>query len=336
MNQIVGSKVAIVSDRPQTTRTQIRGVRTTATTRSSSLDTPGIHKPRTLLGERHQRSVRSRRSARSTSSACSSRPTHADRPRRPLRRRARAAGRDARGPRREQGRRRRAATTIAEQLAARPRELGDFDAFVPLSARTGDGVDALLGEIEAPAARGAALLPGRVSPTSPRPFLAAELLREQLLAIARDELPHSITVIGRGARGRRGRRDADGDDRGPTILRLRAVVRVERDSQKGIVIGQGRRGAQGRRHRGPPGARGAARHAGLPRDQVRVEQGLAAPRPRRSTASGSEAPGRTRRHKLLTARRPEIECRRRRPGDRRGRRGRRGGRMTGHMTEVRG
>ena len=52
VNRIVGTKVAIVSDRPQTTRTQIRGVRTTPSSQLVLLDTPGIHKPRTLLGER--------------------------------------------------------------------------------------------------------------------------------------------------------------------------------------------------------------------------------------------------------------------------------------------
>ena len=52
LNQIVGRKVSIVSDRPQTTRTQVRGVRTTADTQIVFLDTPGVHKPRTLLGER--------------------------------------------------------------------------------------------------------------------------------------------------------------------------------------------------------------------------------------------------------------------------------------------
>src|ERR1700704_6545306 len=52
LNQIIGRKVSIVSDRPQTTRTQVRGVRTTATTQIVFLDTPGVHRPRTLLGER--------------------------------------------------------------------------------------------------------------------------------------------------------------------------------------------------------------------------------------------------------------------------------------------
>ena len=59
MNRLVGQKVAIVSDRPQTTRTQIRGVRTTPTSQLVLLDTPGIHKPRTLLGERTNDRARS-------------------------------------------------------------------------------------------------------------------------------------------------------------------------------------------------------------------------------------------------------------------------------------
>ena len=59
VNSLVGTKVAIVSDRPQTTRTQIRGVRTTPTSQLVLLDTPGIHKPRTLLGERTNDRARS-------------------------------------------------------------------------------------------------------------------------------------------------------------------------------------------------------------------------------------------------------------------------------------
>jgi GTP-binding protein Era len=59
VNRLVGAKVAIVSDRPQTTRTQIRGVRTTPTSQLVLLDTPGIHKPRTLLGERTNDRARS-------------------------------------------------------------------------------------------------------------------------------------------------------------------------------------------------------------------------------------------------------------------------------------
>ena len=84
VNRVVGAKVAIVSDRPQTTRTQIRGVRTTPTSQLVLLDTPGIHKPRTLLGERTN--DRARATLAEVDVVCLLvEAGSADRPRRPLR-----------------------------------------------------------------------------------------------------------------------------------------------------------------------------------------------------------------------------------------------------------
>ncbi len=141
VNRIVGSKVAIVSDRPQTTRTQIRGVRTTDDTQLVLLDTPGIHKPRTLLGERTNE--RARATLGEVDVVC--------------------MVIDASGP---IGRGDRFVAEIvqavdtpsvlvvnkidlvdhnrvAEHLVMAAAELGDFDAYVPLSALDGEGVDAL-------------------------------------------------------------------------------------------------------------------------------------------------------------------------------------------------
>ncbi len=237
LNQLVGSKVAIVSDRPQTTRAAIRGVRTTPDDQIVFVDTPGIHKPRTPLGERtNQRAVAT---LGEVDVVCLL--VEADSP-------------IGAGDRFVAGLVQQVATpkllivnkidragkpAIAEHLATAARDLGDFDAYLPLSARTGDGVVPLLGEIESRLPEGPRYYPEGVVTDQPETFVAAELVREKLLAVARDELPHSITV---SVEELEDIPDADTDVDDPDqILRLRADISVERDSQKGIVIGRGGR-----------------------------------------------------------------------------------------------
>jgi GTPase len=229
LNQIVGRKVSIVSDRPQTTRTQVRGVRTTPATQIVFLDTPGVHKPRTLLGERANE--RALTTLGEVDVVCFL--IEANAPIGPGDRFVAArlgevstpvvlavnkvdiASRD----------------DVFEHLAQASGELGDFAAYVPLSAREGEGIEPLLGELESRLPPGPHYYPDGVVSDQPESFLAAELLREQLLAMAREELPHSIAVTTDELEERE---TADGP-----ILVVRVVVRVERDSQKGIVIGRG-------------------------------------------------------------------------------------------------
>ena len=227
VNRIVGAKVAIVSDRPQTTRTQIRGVRTTPTSQLVLLDTPGIHKPRTLLGERTN--DRARATLAEVDVVCllveaasaigpgdrfvAKLVQQVDTPKILIVSKVDLATRAA----------------IGEQLAVATDELGEFDAYVPLSGLTGDGVDALLGELESRLPAGPEYYPGGVVTDQPETFLVAELVREKLLRVARDELPHSITVV---AEELEPERDDD-------VLRFEVKVLVERESQKGMVIGKG-------------------------------------------------------------------------------------------------
>jgi GTP-binding protein Era len=128
---------------------------------------------------------------------------------------------------------------VAEHLAIAGATLGDFDAYVPLSGLTGRGVDALVGEIETRLPEGPLYYPGGEVTDQPETFLAAELLREKLLLVARDELPHSIAVVVEEIEPS----DEEGSDGGgghdDGIVRLRAQILVERESQKGIVIGKG-------------------------------------------------------------------------------------------------
>jgi GTP-binding protein Era len=132
---------------------------------------------------------------------------------------------------------------VVDHLTRVAAVLGDFQAFIPLSARTGEGVDTLVTELESRLPEGPEYYPDGVISDQPETALVAELVREKLLAIARDELPHSIVVTAEPLEEDFDEEPAgiDGEDEviGDGILRYRVVVRVERDSQKGIVIGKG-------------------------------------------------------------------------------------------------
>lgn len=233
VNRLVGSKVAITSERPQTTRSEIRGVRTNQpVSQIVFLDTPGLHKPRTALGERTN--LRAQATFAEVDGIC-----HV----------VDAASPIGAGDRFVAELVHRVATptvlvvnkidrvgrpAVAEHLAAAADQLGDYDAYVPLSALTGEGTDALVGELESRLPEGPAYYPDGVVTDQPEVVLAAEVLREKLIQATHDEVPHSITVSCEI--------DDDVDDEEDArddLLRLRATVRVERESQKGIVIGRG-------------------------------------------------------------------------------------------------
>ena len=241
VNAIVGSKVAITSSRPQTTRTTVRGVRTTPESQLVLLDTPGLHKPRTALGERTNQ--RARDSLSEVDAVCVLVEATA-----PLGRGDRFVSELVRAvdtPRLLVVNKVDAASSAAvgEHLAAADALLGGpFDAYVPCSAKTGEGVDVLVAELEARLPEGPQYYPDGIVTDQPEMFIAAELLREQLLRVTHDEVPHSISVSCRlldeddeDDGGDRPAGEHDPDD----VLRLLATVRVERDSQKGIVIGRG-------------------------------------------------------------------------------------------------
>jgi GTP-binding protein Era len=228
LNRIVGQKVSIVSDRPQTTRNQVRGVRTTPTSQIVFVDTPGIHKPRTLMGERaNDRAIATLREVDVVAMLVEANAPigrgdrfiaelvgRVDTPKLLVVNKVDAAPK----------------ADVLEHLATASGELGAFDAYVPLSAATGDGVDALVGELEARLPPGPHYYPDGTVTDQPETVLAAELVREQLLAVARDELPHSIAVTTDEFEERE---RPDG-----VLLAFFVTVRVERTSQRGIVIGR--------------------------------------------------------------------------------------------------
>lgn len=230
VNRLVGRKVAIVSDRPQTTRSTIRGVRTTGTSQIVFLDTPGLHRPRTLLGERTNQ--RARAALEEVDVIC----VVVD-----------ATASYGPGDRFVAGLARAVPTpailvvnkvdaaskeSVVEHLATAAGRLGEFAAYVPCSGLTGAGVEALANELETRLPPGPRYFPAGMVTDQPETFLAAELVREQLLRSAREELPHSIAVTVEPLDGEPGA-GAGG------VLRLAVTIRVERESQKGIVIGKG-------------------------------------------------------------------------------------------------
>jgi GTP-binding protein Era len=231
LNRLVGQKVSIVSDRPQTTRNQIRGVLGLPGVQAVFMDTPGVHKPRTELGRRlNQRSLET---LAAVDVVCflveANAPIGAGD--RFIAEMVRGVSTpvvlvvnkvDAASP-----------AQIAAHLGEAAAVLGDFEAYVPLSARTGEGTDTLVAEIVPRLPPGPRYYPDDVVSDQPDVFLAAEIVREKLLARAREELPHSLAVTVEEIEERPGR---PGEE---PLLAIRAVIRVERDSQKAIVIGKG-------------------------------------------------------------------------------------------------
>jgi GTP-binding protein Era len=229
LNRLIGQKVSIVSAHPQTTRNQVRGVRTTPTSQIVFVDTPGIHKPRTLMGERANE--RALATLREVDVVCvlveanapigrgdryvAERVQESGTPRVLVVNKVDVASKD----------------DVLAHLATAAAELGEFDAYMPLSATTGAGVDALADELEVRLPEGPHYYPEGVVTDQPESMLAAELLREKLLAVAREELPHSIAVTTDELEERE---TADGP-----LLAFFVTVRVERTSQRGIVIGRG-------------------------------------------------------------------------------------------------
>lgn len=226
VNALVGEKVAITSSRPQTTRNTIRGVLTTDDPPAQFVfvDTPGLHRPRTALGERLNRLVYGSL-AENDAALFVLDATQAIGPGDRL---ISARLSDGGSPVVVIVNKVDAATP--DQIVAQLAEAGEwgFDAYVPVSALKGDGIELVLGELSGLLEPGPAFFPPGVHTDQPDQLLAAELVREKYLARLHDELPHSLAVIVDEVTIR-----PDG------VVHVPATVYVERDSQKGIVIGKG-------------------------------------------------------------------------------------------------
>jgi len=224
VNAIVGTKIAITSKRPQTTRHVVRGVLHRVDSQLVLVDTPGLHKPKTLLGERLNDLVRQTWTEVDVVGLCI--PADEDIGRGDRFIASEVAGlkavvvavvtkTDLVGPGR-----------VAEQLLSVAR-LGDFADIVPVSALTGDGLDALADVMSGHLPPSPRLYPDGMVTDEPERVLVAELVREAALEGVRDELPHSIAVVVEEMVPEDG------------LTKIYADVYVERPSQKAIVIGAG-------------------------------------------------------------------------------------------------
>ncbi|WP_046300185.1 GTPase Era [Mycobacterium sp. UM_Kg27] len=228
-NALVGAKVAITSNRPQTTRHTIRGIVHRDDFQIVLVDTPGLHRPRTLLGKRLNELVKDTYSEVDVIGLC----IPAD---------------EAIGP----GDRwiieqirvvaprtklivvvtkidKTTRDKVAAQLVA-VGELAPEAEIVPVSAVSGEQVDVLIDVLAAALPVGPAFYPDGELTDEPEETLMAEFIREAALEGVRDELPHSLAVVIEEVRQREDRED---------LIEVYALLYVERDSQKGIVIGRG-------------------------------------------------------------------------------------------------
>ncbi|MGB0437165.1 MAG: GTPase Era [Mycobacterium sp.] len=232
-NALVGTKVAITSNRPQTTRHTIRGIVHRADFQIVLVDTPGLHRPRTLLGQRLNDLVKGTYSEVDVIGLCIAADEKIGPGDRWIVEQIGAVA-----PR----------TTlvaivtkidkvskdrVAEQLMAVSELVGPAAEIVPVSATTGAQLDVLIDVLAAQLAPGPAFYPDGELTDEPEEVLMAELIREAALEGVRDELPHSLAVVIEEMELRPGRPEDQ------ALIDVHAVLYVERDSQKGIVIGKG-------------------------------------------------------------------------------------------------
>jgi GTP-binding protein Era len=234
-NALVGEKVAITSSRPQTTRHTIRGIVHRPDAQLILIDTPGLHRPRTLLGERLNDLVRQTLHEVDVIGLCL-----------PADEKIGPGDRFIANELLEIRRGKRGTPVVAivtkadtvdrarltEHLLA-VNNLLDVDDIIPVSAVDGYQVEELADVLVGHLPEGPALYPAGELTDEPERTMIAELIREAALEGVRDELPHSIAVVVEEVMAREGRSEHN------QLLDVRVFLFVERDSQKAIVIGRG-------------------------------------------------------------------------------------------------
>ncbi len=222
MNALVGEKVAIVSNRPQTTRNRIMGVLTREDWQMVFLDTPGIHTPRTKLGNYMMQSVREAMDGMDGMMVLVD---------------ATQVGEQDRSIVREMASRKVPKVLLLnkidllqpEKLLALIASFADsgYDAIIPISAKTGDGLDILTRTLAAKLPEGPKYFPDDMMTDQPERQIVAEMIREKALLHLRDEVPHGIGVEIMGM-------NKESDD----FMEIHATIYCERDAHKGIIIGK--------------------------------------------------------------------------------------------------
>ncbi len=227
VNAIVGGKIAIVSDRPQTTRRAIRGVRSEGERQLVLVDLPGVQRPRDALTERMAGRVREELEGCDAALLVLNGEQGVGPGDRYIAQALAAASAPVAIAVNKVDRLDRAAT-VAVLTAAGELDVGEE--IFPISARTGKGVEALVEYLAELMPPGPFMFPPEALSDQPLPLLLAELIREAVIRRTFQELPHAVeTIVEEVERPREG------------LVRVRALIWVESESQKGIVVGAGGR-----------------------------------------------------------------------------------------------
>jgi len=225
LNALIGEKLAIVSDKPQTTRTTIQGVVNAPGAQIVFIDTPGIHKSTSLFNKRMMDTVRTALEDRDVllyivdvASPLTAEDSDAVSV---LKNLSTPVLLLANKIDRVQDKRK--LLPFLDQFKA----IREFDEYIPVSATTGEGLDRVRDAIVARLPEGPAYFPTDHLTDQPERFLAAELIREQILRHTRQEVPHAVAVL------------IERWEESTKITKIAATIYVERDGQKAIVIGAG-------------------------------------------------------------------------------------------------
>ncbi len=227
LNRMLGQKVAIVSSKPQTTRTRIMGVLTESDTQLVFIDTPGLHRPKNSLDKYMLRSVNESVAGVDVCMLVVEAGTKITEGEKLFAEKFRALElpsvlvinkidtiKDK--------------TRLAAQISEFS-QLYDFNAIVPCSAQTGEGVESLKEELRALSSEGGYMFDEETLTDQPERVLAAEMIREKLLRLLDKEIPHGAAVF---VERMKEREDSD-------IIDIDATIYCERNSHKGIIIGKG-------------------------------------------------------------------------------------------------
>jgi GTP-binding protein Era len=245
INALVGQKVAIVSEKPQTTRNRLLGVLTRPEHQIVFIDTPGVHQPKHKLGEYMVAVARQAvpdadvllvmvdvshppsDEDEATVQLVGARPSPAPIALAPVHKTN--ASPPTKAPRLLVGNKADLVARDKVDEAFQPyRKLGDFDAYLLISALKGKNLDELEAAIVERLPEGPPYFPADMVTDQPEQFLVAELVREQVLHFTRQEIPHSVAVT-----------ITDWTPRPEGLVHIAATIFVEKDSQKGIIIGAG-------------------------------------------------------------------------------------------------
>lgn len=225
LNHLIGEKISIVSKKPQTTRTRIMGVLTQGEDQLVFLDTPGLLKPRSSLGDYMVRSVTTALEGVDAGLLVTEAGTPVSKADRELVERFRKGRLPAV-----------LAINKIDTLPDKTRLMGeiaeyaklyDFQAVVPVSARQGDGMDALLDELKQLAQPGGWFFSEDTLTDQPERVLASELVREKVLRLLEQEIPHGVAAVTEQMKEREG------------LLELHVTLYCEKPNHKAILIGKG-------------------------------------------------------------------------------------------------